>query len=350
MEIRDYLLNLIILNANNPDYILPSETFIATKFQASRTSVRHAFQNLKESGHIFTMQGKGAYINTKRPQSFHSLTNNISLIVPSLQSNHMHNILRGCTDFCNQNNLSLLILLCNNNESEENRYVNITVENSKGLILFPRDEPTFSKEIFDLSSSSFPSVLIDRTYPKLNFDYVKTDNFNMLFQATEKLITNGYKKICYITVQEKISIIIRERLNGFYAALHKHSILPPPFSVCKLINYNDNKNLIFFLDKYIPKIDSIIVNDGPLSLLIYDYCIKHKIEIGKQIKLFLLDSEINNIFDTLSIDYWNIQQNSYLIGYKACEVIYNKIYHIDSNSKILIPPIMIEKQSRAGSE
>lgn len=58
-QIEEFVKTLIEQNQHNPDYKLPSENQLASKFNASRITVKKALNNLQDAGIIYRMQEKG---------------------------------------------------------------------------------------------------------------------------------------------------------------------------------------------------------------------------------------------------------------------------------------------------
>ena len=61
-QIRQELLDIIKANHNIKDYKLPSERMLSIKFNASRPTVRAAYQKLIKQGYVEVLHGKGYFI------------------------------------------------------------------------------------------------------------------------------------------------------------------------------------------------------------------------------------------------------------------------------------------------
>ncbi|MFD6696040.1 GntR family transcriptional regulator [Micromonospora aurantiaca (nom. illeg.)] len=64
-ELRSRIDNYVIL----PGSLLPSESALATEFQASRGTIRKAIEALREEGLIVTEHGRGTYAKPNRNRS-----------------------------------------------------------------------------------------------------------------------------------------------------------------------------------------------------------------------------------------------------------------------------------------
>jgi LacI family transcriptional regulator len=105
-----------------------------------------------------------------------------------------------------------------------------------GLIVFPIWGRTNAKQIEELDNNGIPVVLVDRTLPDLNVDFVATDNFRGGMMATEYLIQMGHRRIGMI---KGISGTANDdRYRGYCHALQKHNI-PLDESLIVLQEYKD---------------------------------------------------------------------------------------------------------------
>ena len=85
-----------------------------------------------------------------------------------------------------------------------------------GLIIAPTKLD--NTEILQLKKEQYPFVLIDRHFPKINTNYVITDNRGGMYQAVSFLINKNYKRIAFIGVQNYLEVI-KQRFSGYKEAL-----------------------------------------------------------------------------------------------------------------------------------
>ncbi len=67
-QIADQLRDRILGGELRPGELLPSETGLLKEFGASRSTVRHSIEVLKNEGLIETRQGRGAFVRTSHPR------------------------------------------------------------------------------------------------------------------------------------------------------------------------------------------------------------------------------------------------------------------------------------------
>ncbi|OZI11433.1 transcriptional regulator [Bacillaceae bacterium SAS-127] len=68
LEIVDQLMKAIHTRQLQADEQLPSENELADHYRVPRITVRKAYKRLQEMGYIYSLQGKGSYVNNRQQQ------------------------------------------------------------------------------------------------------------------------------------------------------------------------------------------------------------------------------------------------------------------------------------------
>ncbi len=76
-----------------------------------------------------------------------------------------------------------------------------------------------NRELIQQVSQRLPLCLIDRVLPGVQADFVGTENYQGMFDATTHLIQQGHRRIAYLTKSEPINPV-QDRLLGYQHALH----------------------------------------------------------------------------------------------------------------------------------
>jgi len=242
--IRNYLYNLIKEHSNDADFQLPSENSIMIKFGVSRITAKQAFTQLEKEGLILRLQGKGTYINTKInsivTNSFSEFTNVIGLILPDMKSTFMTQIIEGIEKYARNNGYMVLISNSNFDQNIEasiiHKYYELGVA---GILLYPVAGQNYNKEILRLSLKNYPLVLLDRRLSGVDVPTISTDHFHGAKMLTEHLIAMGHKKIGFITVADKFTSTILERLNGYQHAIESKGLRFDSKRIISNLSLND---------------------------------------------------------------------------------------------------------------
>jgi len=75
-----------------------------------------------------------------------------------------------------------------------------------------------NRELIQEVSQRLPLCLIDRMLPGVEADFVGTENYQGMFDATTHLIQQGHRRIAYLTKSEPINPV-QDRLQGYQNAL-----------------------------------------------------------------------------------------------------------------------------------
>ncbi len=331
-QVLEFLKETIAQHENQPNHKLPSERMLAIKFNASRRSVRIAYDKLIEKNLVAKIHGKGYFTLEKKYDSPSTQSvKEIHLIIPSIKASFSHSILLGIADFCEENSLELVIKLTKNTPSIESKYINNALKSeAKGIILFPVDNELKNTDIVKLSERRYPFTIIDRYFKNINASFVSTDNYNMMFNAMKFLHSKNYKDVIYLTNHESLATTVEDRLNGFIDGYKKFYGKDPGDSLLMIEN--------FFPENIYDAIDGYL-DSHPLPQLIIAPGAQHiadSIEFAlnrrktppselKSLRYMFIDENINeNSIDRLKP--YIIQQRSYEIGYESAKLLYNQIY------------------------
>jgi LacI family transcriptional regulator len=143
------------------------------------------------------------------------------------------------------------VLFCSNDNNDERsrELINLFYDRRvDGFIIIP--SAGIKNDIEQLISQNIPVVLFDRYFPDLETHFVIIDNARASYNATQHLISSGFKNIGFITTDAQ-QIQMLDRLEGYSKAVEKEGL---PKQVLKIpfidLNSQESKERIrgFFLD------------------------------------------------------------------------------------------------------
>jgi LacI family transcriptional regulator len=111
------------------------------------------------------------------------------------------------------------------------------------------------EDILELISHNKPVVLMDSYFPGIDVPYVLVNNFEAVTQGMDHLISNGYRRIGFVTVDLGL-IQIRQRLDAYTDSLKRHN-MPVDDDMVLSIGYNHKK------EDAIDQISAFIKNKNP---------------------------------------------------------------------------------------
>lgn len=330
--VLDFLMEIINRESFEANYKLPSERMLAIKFDASRRSIRMAYDTLIGQGLVTKVHGKG-YFTTGRLKSDNTTNQltvkQISFIVPALRTQFVQDILYGITDFCDKHAMDVSIKFSKGNLAKEAQYINSAFSsNVKGIILFPTDNELLNHELFKLSAARYPISIIDRYFKNINSSFISTNNYNAMLDAVKFLHAKKHKNFLYLTPPISLATSVEERLNGYLAGIKHYYGNESKDSVVTLTNFDFQKvyNCVVEHLREHPETEVIITNGvHPITDAVIAAVKASKRSIPKDIRLMIFDNDFSATEINLIRPYV-IQQDAYQIGYQSAATLYNQIY------------------------
>ena len=138
----------------------------------------------------------------------------IGMVVADVTNPYSIAVLRGAEDECQR--AGYVLALCNSNgshEMEQALLAGLLAYQIEGLILNSAGGP--AKALSDAMPNGLPVVLLDRTLPSGQFDFVGLSNVAAAEDATRHLVSRGYGDIALLTEPMDGVSVRLERAMGF---------------------------------------------------------------------------------------------------------------------------------------
>jgi LacI family transcriptional regulator len=211
-----------------------------------------------------------------------------------------------------------------------------------GFIIVPT-EGTIG-QIRSLMETKIPFVLMDRYFPEINTSQVVLDNYRATYDATEHLITAGYRHITMFAY--KLSLIhMKERIRGYSEAMAIHKLGDNiHLAEIRIDHYKED------IDKAFNEVIASKKNNKALvfatnALSVYGmYCIQKKsLKIPEDIAFIGFDGgESFDLFDP-PLNY--VQQPLEEMGKEAFNVLLSLINGSSKITQIMLSPSLIIRDS-----
>jgi LacI family transcriptional regulator len=143
-------------------------------------------------------------------------------IIPDIANPFFTALVRGVEDVAQQAGYS--VVLCNSDENlkKEADYIAAAMaEQMAGVIISPASER--SSDLSPLLAANVPVVVIDRAVRGVQVDSVRVDNLQGAVDATEHLLTSGYRRVACITGPRRATTAA-QRLKGYELAHRKAGV------------------------------------------------------------------------------------------------------------------------------
>ncbi|MDJ1637384.1 LacI family transcriptional regulator (plasmid) [Agrobacterium tumefaciens] len=161
-------------------------------------------------------------------------TKTIGVVVADIENLYFARAIRAITDTANANGFDVVLANTDENVELERSAVRVMLaKRVDGLIVSPASSVDVD-HLVEARNLGCPFVLLDRRVPVLKADTVAIDNFPAAREAVGTFVRSGHKRIALVSNsrfeggQKYLTSPVRERLEGYKAALHDAGIQNDP--------------------------------------------------------------------------------------------------------------------------
>ena len=190
------------------------------------------------------------------------------------------------------------------------------------------------EEIQRLKKEEIPFVLIDRIIPEISTDSVIIDNFFGGYQLTQHLITQGYKKIAFVTITNGMSQMDDRRL-GYIKALEDAKLATDYVLEVPIVD-NTNTEQLGIISNYLKEhaeLDAVFFATNYLGILGIEAFKENKIQIGKDVAMVSFDD--HDLYRLMNPTITVAAQPIVEIGSRAIAILLKKL----KKGYTILPPI-----------
>ncbi|QNL50566.1 substrate-binding domain-containing protein [Olivibacter sp. SDN3] len=267
----------------------------------------------------------------------------IGLIVADISNPFFANIARTIEDEAKKHNYTVIFGSSDENAEKSLDLINVLVKRQvDGFIIAPTEHS--EPQINYLTESNIPFVLIDRYFPKVETNYVATDNFSAAYEATTHLINNGYKHIGMIAYKSGL-IHMQERVRGYTTALKDAKA---GASLLKEVDYNnvslDVEKKIAELIHARQKIDALFFATNTLSIHGLKYLNKKQWKVPGDVAVVCFDE--GDAFDFFYCPLTYVEQPLIRVGKEAVGLLIEQINdHVTEKKQLALASRLVVRAS-----
>ncbi len=203
---------------------------IAKKLNVSTVTVSKALRNhpdisIKRADEIKKAAKELGYIPNFAARNLSAKkTNTIGVIVPVIANSFFANYVEAIYECAFKKNYDIILAVSNEDTQKERKHLETMLSMRVDGIIISVAEHSRNIDLFKkIKALKIPILFFDRTISGTGFSSVTLANKAGAFDAVEKAIENGYKKIGHIGGWQN-SNIGKERYFGFKQALKKHKV------------------------------------------------------------------------------------------------------------------------------
>lgn len=256
-------------------------------------------------------------------------TQTIAVLVSDIVNPFFPQVVRGAEDSAKEHGYSLI--LCNTDEDPqtESFYVSLMIDRRvDGFIIAPSMAPEASLKL--LVKKKIPLVAIDREIDTLSIDEVYSDNINGAYEATKYLISLGHRRIGLIMELEGIRSF-DDRKAGWERALKEHGLSATSELVQQAgLEIEGAAEAARYLVEGPPQATAIFATNNLMTLGVLRYIKNHNMSCPMDLSVLGFDDPEWAASFNPSIT--SVAQQSYEMGYKACDLLVARIQGQTSES------------------
>jgi LacI family transcriptional regulator len=148
----------------------------------------------------------------------------IGVVVCSLENNFVAQMLDGIDKYSTDKSYQIIIMQSKESHEQESACLSLLYAGGvDGILISPACDNVDLSYLISLQDKGLPIVLFDRLSDEIQTHKVGADNFKGAYDATEHLISQGYKSIAHLNTNTTLSIAT-DRLNGYKQALADNGI------------------------------------------------------------------------------------------------------------------------------
>lgn len=262
----------------------------------------------------------------------------IAVIVPELTNNFFIQAISGAESVAQEHDYNILIYTTNDTYEKEKRILNhLSNRRVDGVIISLASTTNEYNHLTNLIEVGIPIVFFDRICHEIETAKITTNDFASGFTATEHLISNGCKKIAYLSISKNLSID-HKRNQGYFEALNKYDIKIDDSMIINCSNDDkSNQHKIKSLLKSNNKPDGIFASIERLALNTYNVCNELNIKIPEDLKVISFSNL--RTASLLNPSLTTITQPAFEMGKESAKILFkylSKKNYIISNEHIVL--------------
>ena len=320
-EISDSIYKLIEDGTYELGQKLPSETELASRFQVTRQTIRHALAVLDEQGILRKRQGSGTYVEGIRSQRDERRTS-IAFIITYVDGYIFPKIIQGIEKKLSEQGYSVQIAFTNNKFEREREILEdfLGREEIAGVIAEPTKSslPNLNMSLYEaFGKAHVPVLFINSYYEELQLPHISIQDEMAGYKAADYLIYQGHKKIGGIFKLDDGQGRLRYR--GFTRALREHNL---PFDDSQIL-WLDTQDIKNFHDSFekmkkrFQKITGIVCYNDEVAFSLEEELIRDGFKVPEDMSLVSVDN--SELATMCEVSLTSINHPKEVLGTKAAE-------------------------------
>jgi len=270
-------------------------------------------------------------------------THTIGVLLPKVETTFYVEILNGIEDMAHKNNYSVFICNTGVNSQLIPYYLNVLSERQVDGIIACSLSPRFSYDK-DIVNTKIPCILVSTFSSHFPIPYIKVDDLQASYAATNYLIENGHTEIAFLGGEKEDPIAGLPRLEGYLKSLKEHK-LPINENLIKQggFSFAHGKSSMEALLSENIKFTAIFAACDDIAIGAMFIAHKRGILIPEELSIVGYDN--SRVSEMCYPPLTTIAQPSYEMGQKSVEMLLNTLTTDKKGESIIMPFEIIERET-----
>lgn len=348
-KIADELREKILAGDYPVDTTIPPELQLQKDYAVSRHTVRQAIALLVNEGYLRREKGSGTYVDDRYKQAAanHVEHKTIGVITTYLSDYIFPSIIRGIEKTLSTQGYSLLLASTNNDYQLEKDCLQKMIDYGvQGLIVEPTKSNQYNPNLasyVQLKEQGIPMVMINAAYEELETPYIRVDDVQSGFLATEYLIHHKHRHLLFLTKIDDLQG--KYRMKGFIEACEKYNL---QFSPEAILTYTTETRKTVILQaaqhlKNDPSITGIICYNDQIANALMTELITEGYQIPQN--LSIIGNDDSALSKTGIVKLTTLSHPKEKMGIDAANWIIQTIATQKPQDNIIYEPQLVERDS-----
>lgn len=327
---------------------IPTELELMEMFEVSRTTVRTAIANLVNDGLLCRAQGRGTFVvDTKQTtnESFRERCSQenmtVGVVIAGLSGYQPSTVIRGIDAAFRVDDFNLMLLSSNiDPDIEKENLERLLRANVRGIIIWPSGRREDAVRRIVETSKIVPVLLIDCFFRGIDLPYVVSDNYGGAYEAVEHLISDGFRRIGFVSTtspnEPEIVSSICDRYRGYVMALENNGIEVDERLLFAHWRYSQGKSSF---PEYVKRnhVDAALIENDNVLVQVVKVCQETGINIPGDLKIVGFDD--SQVLSNLGFPVSSVRQRWYDMGLTAGRMMIKMIYgELDALDRQIVLP------------
>ncbi len=336
---------------------LPGEHALARMLGTSRPTLRNVLAGYVHQGVIESRPGDGTYLrrSVTQPEEESPMASTIGVVIRQLANISWHSRVLGALQADNQARDINLVLKCSNESPEDEKAYLLQLWRSgiTKIITFPTIGNLFNQEYHELIRTLVASgvriVAVDNPLFGVGIPCVATDHGQSGYLATRHLIDKGHSSILIVGAFEPGGMTHRERLNGYFNALHSAGIEAKGHQVLSMRLAEQSRDAGYqainnYLEKFGRDFTAIFATRDELAWGAMRALHEHNIRVPEEVSIVGFGDEARD--EAFGVLLTSLEHPLEQIAHRTLELLTTRAAWDSANEqRYLFPARLIERES-----